>query len=177
MNKVFFRIVSFLLVLSALYGCSGSVSWTYFLPEADVYITLQYPRNEDHRCYVIFSRDSTINEISDNVDYLKIISSEYTIMSIYMKPDSDTVIVRGNGRVCEYNDSNVFSFDFLDLQKSVQDYFVSDSIEDLQSDGYQTIILDEYYLSYDHGKEGLTELCPLCRQVVGKKKGKKHYYR
>ena len=167
MNRLDYKKTLILLGMLMLYGCSGSVSWTYSFPETGVYVTMQYPRNEDHRCYVIFSRDSTRNEMSKDVDYLKILSTEYTFMSIQAKPDSDTIIVRGDpGRICEYYDSNVFSFVLPGPQESQNM---------TEKEGYQTVIIEEYSLLYVDDRGRVSELQPMWWQIVGDKKGRKHF--
>ena len=164
----------FFVVITMLSGCSGSVSWTYHFPKANLYMTLQYPRKEAKCCYVIFSRDSTVNEASKDVDYLKILKTGDTNMAFIINPESDSIIV-DHYVIYESNNTQSFSFKFLGLNDPAYQNYYADDLR--LKEGYQEIRLYEYLVLYDNGDGKNTEVEHVWWQVVGKKKGRKHYCR
>ena len=105
MKRILTRTILVFTAAAVLQGCFSPLIRKYYFPQVGMYMTITF---KDGYGYAIFSRDSSVTTISEDVDYIRMRPLEQASVSLLLNPEcTDIVYVNDSWDIADINSKDL----------------------------------------------------------------------
>lgn len=107
MKRILTQTILVFTAAAVLQGCFRPLIRKYYFPQVEMYMTITF---KDGYGYAIFSRDSSVTTISEDVDYIRMRPLEHTSVSLLLNPECTNIVYVNDSWDIAYINSNKLTF-------------------------------------------------------------------